>query len=355
MSFARPDLLWLALALPAVVAAGVYGYVRRRRRVARLLGEAHLVRRLGAGDLARFPTHRLVLVALAALSLGIAAAGPQWGFRTVETRTRSRDLVLALDVSKSMLAEDVTPDRLERERLFARRLFRELGGDRIGLVAFAGRAYVLSPLTVDHGALQLYLDALDPEIVSQGGSSLAAALSQATDLVRGEPEAPRTDRAIILVTDGEALEDEGAVIEAAQRAAAAGVVVHTVGIGTAEGAPVPETDPVTQRIQGYKRDPTTGEIVVSRRNDALLARVARETGGRYIRLDRAGATDALVAALSGMDRTEATGGRRVEPRERFAWFVAAALALLALDAVLERRHGAARREHRAAAAELQEA
>lgn len=334
MSFARPDLLWLAFALPLVLGLAVAGHARRRRRVAALLGDAALIRRLGAHDLHRFPTARLVCIALAGLSLGIAAAGPRWGRRVVETQTRALDLVLALDVSKSMWARDLSPDRLERERLLARRLLRELNGDRIGLVAFAGRAYVLSPLTVDHAALQLYLDALDPAIVSQGGSSLASALRQATDLVRSR-ETTRADRAVVLVTDGEALEEEAAVIDAAERAAAAGVVVFTIGIGTTDGAPVPERDPVTGVATGFKRDPS-GNVVISRRNDALLDRVAGITGGRYLQADRAGATDRLLAELRGLERATGAGDRQVRAQDRSAWFIALALLLIVADAVRAR-------------------
>ncbi len=334
MTFARPDLLWLIVALPLIVGAAICGFARRRRRVVALLGDVDLVRRLGAEDLHRFPSRRLVLVGLAAAALGIAAAGPQWGTRVVETQSRALDLVFALDISKSMWARDLTPNRLERERLLVRRLLRELRGDRIGLVAFAGRAYVLSPLTVDHGALQLYLDALDPAIVSQGGSSLASAIRQATDLARGETVSG-ADRAVVLVTDGEALEDASAVIEAAQRAAAAGVVIFPVGMGTPQGAPVPEIHPATGAVEGYKRD-ESGDVVISRRDDRLLERIASITGGRYIRADQAGATERLLADLRGLERSAAGADRRTHAENRFAWFVGLALLLLAADAVYAR-------------------
>src|SRR5690606_22069657 len=218
-------------------------------------------------------------------------------------------------------------------RLLARRLLRELRGDRIGLVAFAGRAYVLSPLTVDHSALQLYLDALDPEIVSQGGSSLASAIRQATDLVRGEDPERRADYAVVLVSDGEALEEEDAVLRAAERAAAAGVVVHTVGLGTPGGAPIPELDPVSGRVTGYKRD-LSGDVVISRRNDHLLGEIASITGGRFVRGDEPGATDRLLASLRGMERAAAAAGREARPKDRTGWLVALALLLVTLDALL---------------------
>jgi len=345
VSFARPDLLWLALLLPALAAAAVLGYGRRRRRVARQLGAPELVRRLGAGDLERPVIGRLALVSLAAAALGLAAAGPRWGWTAVEHHGRARSIVLALDVSKSMLARDVSPNRLERARLLTRRLLRELRGDRLGLVAFAGRAYVLAPLTVDHGALELYVDALDPEIVTYGGSSLAAALRQATDLALGEDGTGGRDRAVVLVTDGEAHDEEEAVMAEAARAARAGVVVHTVGIGTQRGEPIPERDPRTGRDAGYKRD-GAGEVVISRLNEPLLTRVAEATGGQYVRLDQAGATDRLLGALRAVERTRVQGERYLEPRARHGWFVALALVLLAVDAVIARSSSAAGRRLR---------
>ncbi len=330
--------MWLALALPVWVGVGVWLWTRRRRRVARSLGSAALLARLGAGDLGRLPWGRLVLLALAAVALGVAAAGPRWGLESVEEQTASADLVLALDVSKSMLARDVAPNRLERERVLARRVLRELPADRIGLVAFAGRAYVLAPMTVDHGALQLYLDALDPEIVSQGGSSLAAAVRQATDLARGREDAGRG--AVLLVTDGEALEEEEAVLDAAERAARVGITVHAVGVGTPEGSPIPATG-ADDAVEGYKRGPD-GEIVISRLGEPLLRRVAEITGGRYHRLGEAGATDGILRTLRGLERTEADSRRRVREKERYGWFVLVALLLLLADGTLAARRSVRR-------------
>lgn len=335
MSFESPHLLWLAVALPIAIAVAFWLWVRRRRRVAEVLGSGPLLARLGAGDLGRLPVLRLVLLAGAAASLGVAAAGPRWGVEAVEERSAAADLVLALDVSKSMLARDVAPNRLERQRVLARRILRELAGDRIGLVAFAGRAYVLSPMTVDHSALQLYLDALDPEIVSQGGSSLASAIRQATDLARGPQDGGRGS--VVLVTDGEALEEEDAVLQAADRAARVGITVHAVGVGTESGGPIPETADGTG-AQGYKRGPD-GEIVITRLNEDLLEAVAARTGGRYVRLDQAGATDAIVAALRGLDRSEGEARQRVREKARYGWFVLLSLALLAAEGIVAARRG----------------
>lgn len=332
VTFGRPSLLILALLLPALAALAVYLFARRRRRVAEALGDPALMERLGIADLRDFPTRRLGLLVLAAACMGIAAADPRWGTRSADETTRSLDLVLALDVSKSMYATDVSPSRLEAERLLVRRLLRDLPGDRIGMVVFAGRAYTLSPLTVDHSALNLYLDALDPEIVSQGGSSVGAAITQATDLVRGGEET-RGRRVVLLVTDGEAHDEIPAIEAAADRAARAGVTLFTVGIGTTRGAPIPDRDPVSGQAAGYKRD-ENGEVVISRMDADLLQRIARRTGGELIRMDEAGATTRVISTLQRLDREEGPAGRTVQQRERHALFLGLALILLIIDTLL---------------------
>ena len=333
MSFDRPALLGLALLLPGLLALAIAGYAARRRRVARTVADPRLLDRIGGPGLSEFPLSRLLLVCGASAALGMAAAGPRWGSRSVEQQSSVLDVVLAVDISKSMFAEDLSPSRLERERIFLRRLVRELAGDRVGLVVFAGRAYVLSPLTTDHGAINLYLDALDPEIVSQGGSSLAAALAQAADLARGAEEVGG-DRAVVLISDGEALEEQQAVRAAADRAARAGVTVFTVGVGTTAGAPVPERDAAGETV-GYKRD-FDGSVVISKLNENLLEEIAGTTRGRYIRLDAVDAVGRLAGGLRDLERRPGTGARSEAP-ERFAWFVALALLLLGLDAWKHRR------------------
>lgn len=352
MSFARPDWLWLAGALPLCALLLVWLVRRRRMRVAARLGERALLARLGLARADRWPWSTSLLLTLAAAALGLAAAGPQWGTETLPGRNEARNVVLAVDVSRSMLARDLEPNRLERERLLARRLLREMPGERFGLVAFAGRAYILSPLTVDYGALQLYIDALDPEIVSYGGSALSAAIRQATDLVRGER--PNTgQRAVVLITDGEALEQEAAVMEAAERAAELGVTVHTVGAGTPGGALIPRIDPTTGRTRGFVID-EAGNRVVSRLDEELLRSVAETTGGEYFRLDRPGVTARLVNELERLAREAGEGGERQRRKDRSAWFIGVAvLALLGESLATTSGAGAARRRRAAPEADAE--
>jgi Ca-activated chloride channel homolog len=331
MSFARPDLLPFVVLVPLLLAAAVWMYARRRRRIAQAFSDAHLLERLGGASLLRFPRARLLLVTAAGAALAFAAAGPRWGVTEAEGRALSLNVVLAVDISRSMLAEDIEPNRLERARLFGRRLLRELPGDRFGLVVFAGRAYVLAPLTTDHSAIELYLDALDPNMVSQGGSALSAAITQATDLVRSTQASG--DRVVVLLSDGEALEEADAVRAAVERAARAGVRVVTVGIGTPQGANIPLRDDVTGVVTGLRRD-EYGAVVVTRLDEEAMRTIASRTGGSYVRLGDAAALSRVVSDLRGMQRAEGAAARRVEPRERFALFAGLGVLLLALDALL---------------------
>lgn len=335
MTFTDRSLLILVIVLPVAVAYFLIRYVRRRRYVARTLGDLRLVERLGGTDLMRLPGARFALLIPAALALGIAAAGPQWGIKAVEGESRSLNVVLALDISKSMLARDVSPNRLERERLLVRRLVRDLAQERIGMVVFAGRSYILAPLTSDQGALNLFVDALEPDIVSQGGSSIASAIALGADLARG-PKGAGGERAVVLVTDGEALEDEGDIMTAVDRAKRLNVKVFTVAVGTTEGAPVPDFDPETRQMVGYKTDPF-GTTVISKANPQLLRSISHGTNAKSYDLAKGGTTDDLVRQLHKLERTPGSTDAGVEPRDQTPWFVAIALLLLIADFVLSRR------------------
>lgn len=330
--WADPFLLHLIALLPALVLVGLLLWWRRRRDVAEALGDPVLVARLAGGDLRAFPLRRAALLLPAAALLGVAAAGPRWGI-AAEPGGRRGDVVLVLDASNSMLAEDVRPSRLQREREAARALVDGLAGSRVALVAFGGSGHVLSPLTADGAALHLYLDALSPEIVNQSGTSLYSALRNALELLgpAGPAGAPGS---IVLVSDGEALDPPRLVDFSVAEARRRGVPIHTVGIGTAAGAPVPDVDALTGRRTGFKQEPN-GAVAVSRLDEATLRRIARETGGTYH-----GATDAR--SMRSLATAAARGGRapvrRGEslPDNRYAWPLALALLLIAADSLAER-------------------
>lgn len=335
IAFARPALLWLAAALPLAAFALLALWVRRRRRAAAALADAHLLRLAAGEDLRAVPHLRLALLPLALLSLGVAAAGPTWGTETVADGGPV-DVALVLDASASMRVADVAPSRLARERALARALLREMRGDRVGLLAFAGSGVVLSPLTSDADALELYVETLDPDIVTQTGSSLSSAVRRGTDLLLGTRREGRGG-AVILLTDGDALEERDAVLDAARRAGRLGIAVHAVGIGTEAGGPVPDVDPATGRVRGTKTDPATGETARSALGAVLLRDVARASGGSYRTASTADDTARIAAAVASAarraavsPRAAASAGEQV-PGDRTAWFVALALLLLAAD------------------------
>ncbi|MGI9190123.1 MAG: VWA domain-containing protein [Longimicrobiaceae bacterium] len=289
--------LALLLGIPALLAGALLLAARRRQRAASALGDPELVRLLWGGGVA-LPRRRIALLLAAALALGAALVAAR---HPVPTAAGDADVVLALDVSNSMRVADVEPDRLGAERAFAAALLGELQGVRVGLVAFAGRGYVLSPLTEDAASLGMYLEALDPEIATQGGSSLASALRQgvflllAADSTRG--------RSLVVVSDGDALEDEEEVIAAAELARRNDIVVHTIGVGTAAGGPIPDMAPISGAHLGFKREPD-GAIAISALDADLLRRVASITGGSYreLRSPRDAAATAAAALAAGRGR-----------------------------------------------------
>lgn len=330
MRLENPQWLWLVPALFAAAAGLILWWHRRRLAAVRSLGSLGLLQRLTALPLESFPRRRLWLVACAAALIGLAIVGPQWGARLVESRSRGLDVVLALDVSASMLAADVLPNRLERMRTEARRVLRELGGDRVGLVIFAGRAYVLAPLTADDAALEIFLDALDPEIGGTPGSSLSAAVRQATGLLSTTPG--KADRVLIVFSDGEAHESAETIAAEAERAAEAGIRIYAVGVGTERGEPIPERDAESGRAVSYKRD-ARGEVVLSKLETRGLEALASATDGAFVRADEGGVAR-VVDALHGLKRAEGPGVQRLAWTPRYHWFALLAFLLLGADAFL---------------------
>ena len=270
---------------------------------------------------------------LAAFFFALALAGPRWGIERIIVKQPGIDVVLALDASSSMLARDESPDRLTAMKRVVDRL-RELSpNDRFALVAFAGRSYVLSPATIDQGALNLFIDNLDPTIVGQAGSSLAAALRQANNLLAlSKSEA---ERAIVLMSDGEGFEDADAVIGEAQRAAQAGTSVITVGFGTDAGATIPVR---ANGVETQKKD-ATGSVVITRYTPDLLKAAAEAGHGVFVPPadpDRAASVRRVLAQLRTEQRSLTRGTNLAN---RFQLFLIPGLLLLLIDTFLASRRG----------------
>lgn len=324
------DLPWM-LAVGALLALAAVLSVRletrrRKERLARLGPESTLARIVPSVALIDESSRRPVRLALAVLLTGIALAGPRWGPLRGGTETQGIDVVFAVDASLSMLAHDDRPTRLERARQEARRLRALSRNDRVGLIAFAGRSYVLSPLTADDGALALFLDNLDPSIVGQPGSSIAAAVTQGIDLL-----APSlgSDRAIVLFTDGESWDQRAEIVAAGRAAADAGVSIIAIGFGTERGSTILfDNDGQVSE----KRD-IDGNVVTTRYDADLLGALVDASGGVLV---EANATDKASRARAALAELRAER-RRVDARLsvplRFQWFLAPALLLLLWDTI----------------------
>ena len=337
----------LAIALVLAIALGILALRIQRGRAKRLarLGNPPVVERLlPAGLSSSSGRWRAGRLALAGLLAGVAFAGPRWGREKTAVRVQGYDLVIAMDASLSMLATDVRPNRLELAKQEVRRL-RALGATaRVGLIAFAGRSYILTPMTVDEGAVDLFLDNLDPSIVGQAGSSLARAIRQGTDLLAATESG--SGRALVVISDGEAFEPVADVIEAGKRAREAGVALVTVGIGTTQGSTIPITDDNGQRTQ--KTD-ENGAVVVSHYTPELLKAAADAAEGTFIPAEQTDKAARIRAALSSVRASEIASSAGAQRTPRFQWFLAPALLLLLLDTWLadRRRRG---RSHGPAAA-----
>ena len=314
---------------------------RRIDRVARL-GTRQLVMRLVPEATLRLPRGRSARLGAAALLAAVALAGPRWGEEATVLRGEGIDIVLALDASLSMLATDERPTRLERLKQEVRRLRAASRGDRFALLAFAGRSYILSPLTVDDGALDLFLDNLDPSIVGQAGSAISRAIDQGTDLLQASRSAG--DRALVVMSDGEAFEDQREIIRAAERAGKAGIAVVTVGFGTTEGSTIPIRD--GDRVD-VKRD-ENNEIVVTKYQPGILRAAADAAQGTFIDAAATDKATRIRRALQALRTTarQVESGRSGTPR--FQLFLLPALLLVLADTFGPRRIGPRRRREVAA-------
>lgn len=328
--FAASEWLWALFVIPLLALAFGYSASRRRRALARF-ADAPLVRKLTASVSTEARRVKAALTLAAVAMALVALARPQFGTRVETVRAVGQDIMIAVDLSQSMLAEDVAPNRLERARLAILRLMRQLDGDRIGLVAFAGDAFVQSPLTIDYSAAALFLGAMEPDLVPVPGTDLGVALRVSLDALA---EA-RESRVLVVVTDGEDHEDTfDAEI---QRARAAGVRIHMVGIGSPDGVPIPEYDAEGQR-RGFLRD-EEGNVVTTRLDEATLQRIARETGGRYVQAAAGGtAFDDLIDEIARAEGEELDDQEITQFEEQYQIFLGLALLLLLIEiAVPDRR------------------
>jgi len=333
MRFAAPEYLWGLLGLPVLIGLFVLSF-RRRRRALEAFGDLRLLKRLSASASLERRMIKASFVVVAALFLILALARPQWGAKLETVTRRGVDVIVAVDTSLSMLAEDVKPNRMAQARAAVGSFMDLLRGDRVGLVAFAGTSYVACPLTLDYTAARMFVDVLDVDLIPVQGTAIADAIQTATAAFRpGE----RRYKVLVLITDGE--DHEGNVAAAAGAAAAEGITIYTVGVGSPGGEPIPLRN-ARGDIIGYKED-REHRKVTSRLGETDLETVALATGGRYFRSTPEGLElHRVYEEISRMDQRTLSGRTMSAYEERYQFPLGTAILFLLVEAALGERRRA---------------
>jgi len=322
LTFGAPHWLWALLVLPLMAGLFVWSYRRGQALVAKIV--AVRLRDQLSGSVSRLRRILRASLLLTSFALAILAlAQPRYGFLEKETKQKGRDVIVAIDTSRSMLATDMAPTRLARAKLFTQDLVRLLQGDRIGLVAFAGSAFLQAPLTLDYNAVTNALDELDTTVIPKGGTNIAAAITAAREAF-GKAEGQT--RALIILTDGEELTADG--IAAAKQAAGEGIRIFTVGIGSPEGSLIPIR--LDDGRSDFVRD-SAGKPVTSKLDDSRLKEIASATGGFFTLIGPDAAREIFQKGIEPMELSETGVFSARQPIERYQWPLAAAMVCLAIS------------------------
>jgi Ca-activated chloride channel family protein len=327
MNFENVQILILLWILPVMAFFYLWAFRKKERLLHIFCAQPSLLTGLLPGFSRKKQVAKAaLLIAVIGCAL-LALARPRWGFQWQEVKRKGIDIIVAVDLSQSMMATDVDPSRLERAKREITDLLRMLRGDRIGLVAFAGSSFIQCPLTLDYNAFGIFLDALSPDLIPVPGTAIAQAIE--TSLSAFDPK-QRTSKAIILITDGE--DHVGNPIAAAKKAKEEGVRIFTIGIGSSEGAPIPLPGPEG----GFKKD-RQGNLILTRLDEATLEKIALTTGGAYVH-SVTGDMDLqsiyLKGIRKGMKQTELATSRQKKWRERFQWPLFLAVLFLTIEGFL---------------------
>ena len=292
MTFGAQQYLYALVLIPALIVFVRWAAGRRAAAMARI-GDPTLVDRLSAAVNYRTRRWRVVLWLVGVALVILAIARPQWGSDVEIVEQRGVQVMVALDVSRSMLAEDMKPTRLDRAKLEISDLMSRLNGDEIGIVLFSGASFIQFPLTFDYATARTYLQHANPNVITRQGTVIAEAIDTA---MAGFSEQRATQKVIVIMTDGE--NHEGAPIEVARQAAEDGAIIYTVGFGSVQGEPIPEYDEQGS-VTGFRKD-TQGNVVLSQLDEATLQQIALAGGGRYFRASERGAIAALVGEIESL-------------------------------------------------------
>ena len=328
--FANPDYLYLLLLLPVMALLFLINEIRKRRARKRL-GEVRLVGTLMPELSDSRSVVKFIMLLFAVLAGVIILSRPQFGSKIEDVKKQGIEVIIALDVSNSMLSEDIQPDRLTRAKQAISRLVDNLDNDKIGLIVFAGDAYTQIPITTDYVSAKMFLSTISPDMVPKQGTAIGAAINLG---MRSFSQGEGKSKAIIIITDGENHEDDP--VKEAEEAAKAGIVIHTIGIGSTEGVPVPVN---VNGKKEYLKD-VDGNTVISKLDEDILKKIAMSAEGSYVRASNTNiGLDQIFGDIRKMKKQELESTQYTEYNDQFQIFAAVALFLLIADfLIMERKN-----------------
>lgn len=323
MKFASPEYLYLLILLPLLLAVYIYSNYRRNRNL-RLYGDVQLLKSLMPDVSVYRPSIKFWLSFAALALIVVALARPQFGSKKETITRQGIEAVIALDISNSMMAEDIAPNRLEKAKKIISRLIDKFENDKVGLIVFAGDAFVQLPITNDFISAKMFLETISPALISRQGTDIGGAISLA---MKSFTNTEGVGKAIILITDGE--NHEGGAEEAAKMAADKGMNVYVLGIGSLEGAPIP-----ADGSNDYRRD-KEGNVVVTKLNEQMAQTVAQAGNGAYIRVDNTNnAQKILESEVNKLAKADVTTEVYTEFNEQFEFIAWIAFILLVIEALI---------------------
>jgi Ca-activated chloride channel family protein len=327
--FEHPIYFYAFIAIPVMLLLVVIYFISRKKKLKRM-GDLELVEQLLPYSSRRKRTIKTILFLAGFSSLIIALCNLQTGSKLTEVKREGADIIVCLDVSNSMLAQDLMPDRLTRAKYALEKMIDMLEGDRLGLVVFAGEAYVQLPITTDYSAAKMFLESINPGMVPVQGTNLADAIKKASESFSNDEG---KNRAIILITDGE--NHESAAIEAAEEANKKEIMINTIGIGSEKGVPIPLLE--GGAVKGYRKD-KQGQTVVTRLNSSLLKTIASKAGGVYVQASQADlGLNAILDKIGELDKAQLESKMYTDYEDQFQWFLGLSLIFFFIEFLISER------------------
>jgi len=322
--------LYFLIFIPVLTTLFLYVQFWKRKKQ-REFGDLDLIKKLSPEKSVFKPVLKFIVLLIGLTFLIIGLVNPKIGTKLETVKREGIDIIFAIDVSKSMLAEDVAPSRLDKSKQLVSQIINNLGSDRIGIIAYSGSAFPVLPITTDYSVAKMFLQGMNPGVISAQGTSIDQAINLATTFI---DKKDKTNKLLIIITDGE--DHSNDAVDAAEEAKKLGLKIITIGVGTEKGGPIPLKD--NGITSSFKRD-DNGEVVITKRDSEVLKNIAKATGGGYVDGDSTKTVlDYVKNALDNIQKTEFESTQMADFKSQFQWFLGFGFFLLFLDVIiLEKR------------------